>query len=760
MKVTHVAKFAAIVSALAFVMTAAPAMAQTKDEAKCRSTIAKGFGKYTATAMKTIAGCHKSRNGGKGDVDCNDLDVADSPKGKAAGAATKFIDSLAKCAAGSETAVLAEFGPCPSPHGDLDDTGAADDIDSLAELGACLVAHGETWSERASLATLGRPVVADLTKISMKCHGTIAKTVGKLMATIAKDRSKCQATADKGNVDGPIGSHVACSTSDGQGKIAGALQKLDDGIAKACVGTSEEMKAMDSCASTVGGLQDCAGDDVAMLIGGGLSASAFEFPDACQIAGVQVQVNPGFGSELNTDSRLDTGFSGAGHGSDLTEGFVSRVKLENCTADCSSCDVRINSNKTEPFGNCRCDGALATKCEADSGIPGTASADCGGGACNCFFGAPLPLSAVGVSTCVVTKINDELDGVADIGNGSGTTTVSSSALVFNGISQFAPCPTCDGDGAANDGVRGGMCIGGANNGDPCDVNGTSALFGDLSYECQPENGSNIAGDGLALNLELTNEGSSSITPVEDCGGTETGNNCYCRECLDDPRVGCNQDSDCSDAGLSAICGIDAQCSGACVTAGDCTALGLGSSICLGGQCRPAVGLPCDTDGDCPGTSTCTGPTTEPQAAPDSCATGCTADGSGTGTGTCDGETNSFCDGFVQDVNNGNGSRGVLPCVSDLDCDGFSQDACGGDCGVCTQVEDKSCFTGAISADGSTGTYRSELVSTFCAAHTDNPAVNDAVGAPSPGRLKLDFTFNARCADGSPAQIPGAVNCNP
>lgn len=766
MKVTRFVKIAAIVSTLAFVMTAMPASAAvlTKDGAKCRSTIAKGIGKFNATAMKTIAGCHKSRNGSKiGDVDCNDLATADS-KGKAGKAETKFRESFAKCVPAEETAVVAEFGPCPAPHDNLDDTGVADNIDTFDELADCLVAHGTTWSERASENALGRPVVADLTKDTMKCAGTIAKTMGKLMSTIAKDRAKCQAGVDKLGIDAEIVGFAAssCVNADPKTKIAGALTKLSDGMIKACTaGTDAERKAMDSCASSTDGLTDCVGNDIATNIGGGLTASAWELPSACNFTGVEVQVNPGFGSEINTATRLDTGWTGAGFGADVTEGFLSRVKLNNCTADCSNCEVALDSNVGEDFGNCRCIDELETKCEADSGIPNTASAACpASGTCRCYFGAPLPLSAVGVSTCVVTSIVDELDGLANLGTGEGSTTVSSVALVFDSETSFTPCPTCDGDGTPNDGVRGGICAGGGNAGNSCDQNGTSATFGDLSYECQPSAGKNIAGTGLRLNLALTNEAASTMAPLEACTDG-SGDNCYCRECFDDNTVGCNQDSDCLDAGLTANCGIDTQCALAgCVVDADCSAVGLGTCN-LFGDCSPAVPVPCDGSNPCTGPATCTGPSSEPVTSQNDCDGGtCTPVGAD-GYGTCDADPQQgFCDGFIQSVNNAdnNNLRGVLPCLDNTDCDGFDQGACGGDCGICSHLETKRCFVGTISATGSAGTRRSELVSTFCAGSTSNSVVNSTVGSPGPGKLKIDFTFSARCADGSAAQLPGGLNC--
>ena len=51
----------AVAAALALVMAAAPAFAQTAAETKCRDAIAKGLAKYTKAYFRVIAECHAAR---------------------------------------------------------------------------------------------------------------------------------------------------------------------------------------------------------------------------------------------------------------------------------------------------------------------------------------------------------------------------------------------------------------------------------------------------------------------------------------------------------------------------------------------------------------------------------------------------------------------------------------------------------------------------------------------------------------------------
>lgn len=698
MKVTGFAKAATIVGVLAFVASATPALAQDKTEAKCRSTIAKNLGKYVATAGKAIVACHKDTNSGKrtDGADCNDPLDADT-KGKVGPTGDKMLAGIIKACEPNgviQTNVLAEFSSCPSPNQAAD---GGDGIDTFTELSECLEATANTWSKKMYDEVLGAPDTLD--KTGQKCHGTIAKSVAKLVATVGKDRAKCQATVDKGSPG--ISNHVGCSESDDKGKIAKTRTKLLDGIAKSCGGV--DFSLFNACDPTEATYTTCALDRAMDSIAGGLSSMAWELPAGCPVDGVRVFINPGFGTVKDTNTTLSTGYTGAAFGADVIEGYEGAVTVD-CSGsdDCSACTVTLDAVKDQGNAYCRCDNDVTATCDT---INGADADDCGGGDCSCFFGPPLPLAAGGVSTCVVNEIVQELDGVADIGNGDSTTTVSSQAKVHTGgtgtLTQ--PCPICTGDNTPNDGVRDGVCDGGDRDGLACDENGNTASFGGgLSYDCQPDPGTNVTGTGLVLALELTTA-TTALDQSIDCGGGLTGNDCHCRSCAADATVGCNSDQDCVDAGVGGVCGNGA----------------------------------------------------EPQTQPNSCSDAtCTSNGDGTGFGLClSNAPASFCEGAVQAS-----GKGIIPCSNNGDCDAVDSSCDGGDCGDCTISAAVECFDGTIGAEGTPGSLGAELVSTFCTAHTGNAGVNAAGGLPGPGRLVLDFDFEARCSDGDLAQAPGFVNC--
>ncbi|MBI5506043.1 MAG: hypothetical protein HY899_14700 [Deltaproteobacteria bacterium] len=376
-----------------------------------------------------------------------------------------------------------------------------------------------------------------------------------------------------------------------------------------------------------------------------------------------------------------------------------------CDGDCTNCAVTIDTIKERNNSFCRCDSDPTIHCDT---ISGPDADDCGGGNCTCTFGPPLALSAAQVPTCVVNKLTSELVGVADGGTGVATVTVTNTAVVHMGISQTQPCPLCVGDAAPNDGVRGGVCSGGTRNGLTCDQNGNSPDFGAISYDCQPAAAENISGTGLRVMFDLT----SMESPAISTGLTQNSIPVFCLQCSGDTSVGCSSDA-------------------------DCAALGIG---------------------------TCTA-NTGPQAHANACVDGiCTAT-SNTETGSCEAnEVDSFCDGFVR-----RSGLGLLPCVTDGDCDAYSSECPGGNCGNCALYQFRSCLPdpfGAIGTHGyygsteASGVYGSDMVSTFCIAATQNIGVNSSVGLPGPGRLLINFDFEGRCAsdDNVPFELPGGSSC--
>jgi len=244
--------FIAAVAAIALLASSANAQFSA-DERKCRQTIAKNGSKLIGTLGKTLSGCHKNRLKGKvmPVVDCNNVAAADA-KGKIAKAEGKFRDAVGgakdKCIGLSPS--LLNFYQCPAPC-DV----AVPAITSFADVAECAICTAENSVAAMEAAGQGSPV-PPLGKAEGKCHGTIGKNQTKHLATILKERTKCQGDAEKLGAT----STSSCSGVDPKGKIAKARAKTEAGIAKSC--SAADLNAVSSC-STVGTteLSSCLLDD-------------------------------------------------------------------------------------------------------------------------------------------------------------------------------------------------------------------------------------------------------------------------------------------------------------------------------------------------------------------------------------------------------------------------------------------------------------------------------------------------------------------
>ena len=573
--------------------------AMTKDEAKCRSTIFKATSKYQAGAWKAVAGCHKGKLKGKvgAGVDCNDPIQADT-KGKLGKAASKIRDSLGgakdKCAdktSGNPLSnVLAAYGRCPSPGEVTDDGGATDGIDDFSELADCLIAVSDSLIGLTASEVMGDPVHAAVSQDLAKCQRPIAKRTAKLMATLGKERGKCQAGADK------AGGNIAwtCGSFDGKGKIASTGQKFKDGITKACLGDEDTLDALDSCGDTPAQLQACLVDTIAAKVGNGMTAMLFELPGVCP-SGVQVTTLAGFGQQ-RTSTELSLGWTGLAHGVDILDGWEGEANLA-CDADCDNCAVTILPvDKT--MGNCRCANDPTISCDEPFGVQDLD--DCGSGnACICRFGPPLALSSAGVPVCVLTQIAEELTGSADAGTALASTTIQGESSVYTGITVTQPCPTCDG-GACNGGPRDGLA---------CSVDALHPTFGNSSFDCLPDPGTRIPGTVKTI-LNTTTENSSLGFDLS-CDPPIATTACACAVCSGDSTVACNSDAECA-AVASGVCDSNGggaarfpnACSdGVCSDSGDgehgvCNA-SPSSQFCDGELRANGDGyIPCSTDADC------------------------------------------------------------------------------------------------------------------------------------------------------------------
>ncbi|MEB2285665.1 MAG: hypothetical protein OZ922_13385 [Myxococcales bacterium] len=195
-------------------------------------------------------------------------------------------------------------------------------------------------------------------------------------------------------------------------------------------------------------------------------------------------------------SDLDVGWTGISHDSQATR------------------DARITVNLDCPDGqNCTVDG---------SALVGTT------------FGSPLPLSAGGVSSCVINEFREAITGTYDCGSGCSESSVKLTSRVYLVVDQDKPCPPCVGDPTPNDGIKGGTCDGGKTPNAPCDVGGISDLFenaggappnaGSTSNDCQP-NGSPVG--NLSIDLTPLTTGTVSVDAGVNCLNSTFGATCYC-----------------------------------------------------------------------------------------------------------------------------------------------------------------------------------------------------------------------------------------
>ncbi len=581
----------------------APVVAQTPAEADCRESIAKATTGYLVSVLKAHERCHKKRSKGRlaPSIDCNDLAQAD-PAGRLA---NKRHTAIARILAGCEGAqsLLPEYARCPSPAADADDGGATDGIDDLDELGACMVGLAEGLGARAAREVLGAPAAA-LSKNVAKCQKTLGARFRKLVATYAKVRIACQHERDAGG----LGLEYGCDGADGNGRIARVAEKLRKAVGKRCALSdpaplslgNEAIAAIGACGDTVAQLQSCLTGAVGDRFGSGAVAMAYGLPADCRAGAVIRVVNAGFGEQI-TQTSLSAGWNGLAHGIDFTDGFGELLALA-CDEDCASCAIGFNPGKGRPgLGNCRCAADASIACDT---INGPDTDDCGlvNNQCLCYFGPPLGVNAAGVPACVPIRITKDYDGTVDVGSGDWQNPLQVAAVIHLGEELLQPCPACEGDIKANDGVRDGTCVGGARNALPCDANGIHPTFGGVSIDCQPVALKNISGEGLVLNFELlsTNQEMPFLLPCDD----PPGGNCPCRVCSQDSTLGCRGDFECPEgtgtctggggAGVEPtncddrVCNSDGQC-----------ASGPNNTFCDGVTHPNGRGaIACNTDADC------------------------------------------------------------------------------------------------------------------------------------------------------------------
>lgn len=623
--------------------------------------------------------------------------------------------ALAACNGKASTKLTSAFGkleskpPCPTtgngPQRDADTSAFASDTDLLV---------GSASS----------------------CDGAKLKLVGKYVAAVMGCYAK--AAGKGGTVDNVAG---GCTDK--------ALVKFQNGINKAelkppCSNSGgAALLALQSAANQYIDAQTCAldpGNPACPTCGNGQN-DVGEACDATAPSAGWAQCGPDFtcvacncacptkvtfaSNASDPATVLDTGWTGISHRAPaISNGEVSvALSCGPSSRPCGTCTISGPiANPQAGAGqidNRRCTNDTSIKCANDTPCLG------GGGTCQFFFGAPLPLAAGGVTTCVVNQFNGAVTGTANVESGEAANTALLTSRVYTGIAIDNPCPRCSDTGGINDGVNGGTCDAGPRAGQACDANGAvpgRPDFGRSSLDCPP----NPVGIIATLPIDLSNATDpvtkTLTTGSPDCSGS-VGNKCLCSTCNNAAATVCDDNADC---------------------------VAVGATICGGRRCLsgPNAGVPCGVNSECPG-GACSRPgePTRPSSCLDDTSTAnrvleC-ADGDSDGEGACSvGPLEQTCS-----LSSGHAQRA---CGTDGDCGG-GVGSCAANLRKCF-LTGGGTFQGAGTQDGTntliasgmedppmSDTSNPTLGAVFCVGPTNSASVNNVAGLPGPGRVTIKGT---------------------
>lgn len=566
-----------------------------------------------------------------------------------------------------------------------------------------------------------------------RCQRAIGQASAAYVTARAKAVEKCW---DRRFAGKHGGSCVPPATGDGKylGKMAKTEAKMRSTICKACGGADRRCDDVDdltpaeigfpsACpAVTVPGGAACGNPitDLESLVDCVDCASTFKsecgarsavpqftaYPDACNVCVAPTPSGPCPTSLAFTAAgpavELDTGWTGLAHGSSVPTNGRLTVTLSGCAGSsqptCGQCglDGPIDNDGGAAFQTHRCLGSPWVACAVDADCTNAGAV----GPCRFFFGAPLPLVAGGVSTCVVNSIAGAVTGTANLSDGTTSAVVPLLSQVYQTADLLHPCPRCV-SGTCKDGIRIQQ---------PCTVQGSGA-FGDVSLDCPPSG--TVAG---VLNVTLQIATDTPPRTVTAASPNCTANafqstKCFCDTCNNAARTPCASDADCPISGGSP---------GVC-----------GGKRCSGGSNN---GGPCNVDSACPGAGHCgrPGEPTKPNACADDSTTpedGLICQDLGDDRGEClEGPVDQYCSIDTR-----------LGCSQHADC---NPPVCA-DCatGQTCQPRQRTCFLDTVAvataADPPCGSLASPtLGSFFCVPPTGSTAIDSAAGLPGLGRIRL------------------------
>jgi hypothetical protein len=581
-------------------------------------------------------------------------------------------------------------------------------------------------------------------------------------------------------VSAPTASNAA-NQACGQPSSAGASPTTQDALAalRAAVGlpSSCSVKPCVCDVNNSGGITT--GDALVILrkaVGQGVTLNC---PPGCIGGDVNPIACTSAEFQSRTGSDLDSGWTGIAHNQDLILGAaITFDTMRRCSNDQSVCEVDADCGGGDCVPTCDC--GADTTCEIQGPTHGkncfnslddcTTNADCGGQPCIYAFGPPLPLSSGGVPVCVISIFDSPITGTANSATGEALTAANLKSRVFLGEDAAQPCPACGLPGDLPEIGQEFECVGGANDGDPCTVDGVSELFGGTSFDCPPNIGDNVSGAGLAIRFQEVTTGTSTriaqlpcgnssfkanpLTPgsnpkcIDNLAGPVCASNADCKRCTGDPTTSCTSNTQCTGKGTCSeapdqpvTCGFWCNC----------------------GFCNNNPSLPCFQSSDCPSGQTCqAGSGTDtaqnaPQAKPNDCSL-----------------DKNIC-GMLEDERCGNTPQGECSEKPWLTCTQGSATCENNEGGECV-ITSRSCFEPRITRTGEPsplGKYcafevkactsnadctgeddfcaedasRPETVALFCVPATTSPSINQVGGITGPGAVRLNgFVQICRCGD--------------
>ena len=750
---------------------------------QCRGAIQEAARNLSRSIINVQKHCHKVRATRSRDssFNCNEVFSSKPWAQNKVAAAEDRLRAVAlpggQCFGLSPSDAL--YYSCPAPFAGL--------LADYTDVTGCIIHLARANAVAFSETTNGTPVWP-LLPGDRECQSAIGKNGAKVYNVVLQNVTSCQNTSEQAGAT----TIDDCLTNNFPSpRVTIAIASASQSIATACANAN--FANLDSCGVTLSDVAACvpqAASDSSQEMAGQIlqlgdasdttstttttlppgpsqcpnlgewtlysrdSATSCASNDDCALPRV---CDTGLG-HCTTLTSLDYGWMGLLHGTDTNDGVRTRVRL-SCPEDsapgaCGECTV---TGIDPGGGNCRCSNDTRAICTN----PFEADEACGGATCDCYPGAPLPLSSMGTPMCFVNRFSADLTGTVDVDTGSSQIAMASQVKVYLGISVFDPCPHCDGDTTAGDGSRDGTCSGGVNAGLSCDAQAVNATFpaspygadggGTYSLDCMPDLGKNVSGNGLPIN-ETRGTGTSALTSGIDCDGAGPGTElCPCRACSTDGRVACSNDAECAPQG--AICKNTRT---ACSADSDCADLDLGTCLSFK-RCSLASTVQCASDADCkhrnqepcnPSTCSSNGAGNYPH--PNDCENGaCTDFGGGYGECTT-GPDDWTCDNLVR----ADGS-GILPCFSDADCAEWILDPGA----TCTLSKRRPCFLDPIVATGAADSQFPVSAAAFCVPPTSSAAINSVTGLAGPGRAVQQTRLATFCASDNAVQYtPGVGGC--